>query len=116
MTTAIELAGLELFGYHGVEEEERRTGQRFVFDVRAELREHPAADRIEDAVDYRKIAACVQEVFEAEQVQLLETLAASVADALLRRLPLARVSVRVAKPDVRLEQPVAHSAVVVERR
>ena len=30
MTLAIELQGLELWGYHGVLEEERRDGQRFL--------------------------------------------------------------------------------------
>jgi dihydroneopterin aldolase len=114
VTTEIELAGLELFGHHGVGEEERRRGQRFVFDLHCELRVHPAADRIEDAVDYREIAACVREVFYADQVQLLETLASSVAEALLARFPLAAVRVRVRKPEVRLEPPVEYSAVAVE--
>jgi dihydroneopterin aldolase len=114
--TEIELAGLDLFGHHGVEQEERRAGQHFVFDLRLELLEHPAVDRIEDTVDYREVAACVREVFDAEQVRLLETLAAAVADALLARFPLASVHVRVRKPDVQLEPPVGYSAVAVERR
>jgi dihydroneopterin aldolase len=116
VTTTIELAGLELYGYHGVLEEERRRGQPFVLHVALELAAHPAADRIEDAVDYREVAACVRHAFEAEQVQLLETLAASIADALLARFPLAAARVRISKPQVRLDPPVASSSVTVERR
>ena len=116
MTTTIELEGLELFGYHGVLEEERLDGQPFVFDLRLELETHPAADRIDDAVDYRELAACVREVFEAERVQLLETLAAAVAEALLERFHLAVADVRVRKPRVRLDPAVSWSAVRVERR
>ena len=112
--TTIELAGLEVFGYHGVNEDEQRDGQRFVYDVELEVGEAGSSDRIEDAVDYRKVAACVREVSEGRAFHLLEALAAAVADALLDRFPVTRVRVRVRKPDVRL--PVEHAAAMVERR
>ena len=111
--TTIELAGLEVFGYHGANEDERRDGQRFLYDVELEVGEAGSSDRIEDAVDYREVAACVREVSESHAFHLLEALAAAVADALLDRFPAARVRVRVRKPDVRL--PVEHAAVSVER-
>ena len=111
--TTIELAGLEVFGYHGVNEEERRDGQRFLYDVELEVGDAGSSDRIEDAVDYREVAGCVREVSESRAFHLLEALAAAVADALLDRFPVARVRVRVRKPDVRL--PVEHAAVSVER-
>ena len=53
----IELYGLELFGHHGVSEEERERGQRFVYDVELEVGDRGANDRVEDAVDYRRVAA-----------------------------------------------------------
>ena len=111
--TTIELAGLEVFGYHGANEDERRDGQRFLYDVELEVAEAGSSDRIEDAVDYRKVAACVREVSEGRAFHLLEALAAAVADALLDRFPVTRVRVRVRKPDVRL--PVEHAAATVER-
>ena len=113
MTATIELAGLEIFGYHGVNEDERRDGQRFLYDLWLEVGEAGTSDRIEDAVDYREVAACVREVSESRAFHLLEALAAAVADALLDRFPVARVRVRVRKPDVRL--PVEFAAVSVER-
>ena len=111
--TTIELAGLEVFGHHGVNEDERRDGQRFLYDLELEVGEAGSSDRIEDAVDYREVAACVREVSESRAFHLLEALAAAVADALLERFPVARLRVRVRKPDVRL--PVEHAAVSVER-
>lgn len=113
--TELELCGLELHGFHGALPEERELGQRFVFDVRLELERPPARDRIEDAVDYRAVAATVAEVSGATAYALLETLAAAVADALLERFPAARVRVRVRKPDVVLEPPVVFAAATVER-
>ena len=112
--TTIELAGLEVFGYHGVEEEEQRLGQLFLYDLELEVGDRGASDRIEDAVDYREVAACVREVSESRAFHLLEALAAAVAEALLDRFEVARVRVRVRKPDVRL--PVEHAAATVERR
>jgi dihydroneopterin aldolase len=115
----IELQGVELYGFHGVLETERRHGQRFLVDlelgVDAEVAAAAAAsDRIEDAVDYRDVIAAVRDVSDAQAYMLLEAFAAAIADALLARFAFERVKVRVRKPDVVLATPVEHAAVVVE--
>lgn len=112
----IELLGLELHGRHGVLEQERRDGQRFLFDLELELTSPPLDDRIEDAQDYREAVAIVRRVSDARSYQLLEALAADLAEALLAGLEVESVKVRVRKPDVDLGAPVRHAAVVVERR
>ena len=59
----------------------------------------------------------MREVSDGRQFQLLEALAASLAEAMLERFPVAvAVRVRVAKPEVELDPPVDHSAVTVERK
>ncbi len=111
----IELHGIELFGHHGVTEEERTRGQRFVYDVELEVGERGADDRIEHAVDYREVAAAVREV-AGGRFNLLEALAAAIADELVERFEPAWVKVRASKPEVRpagVELEVA--AVTVER-
>ena len=111
----IELSGIELHGYHGVLEHERSEGQRFLFDVELEVGEAGSSDRIEDAVDYRDVVACVREVSDGRAYRLLEALAARLAAALLERFPVERVEVRVRKPDVVLDPPVEQAAVSVVR-
>ena len=112
----IELLGIALHGYHGVLEHERRDGQRFLFDVELEVGEAGSSDRIEDAVDYRDVAACVREVSDGRAFRLLEALATALADELVARFPAAkRVEVRVRKPDVVLEPPVEVAAVSAVR-
>lgn len=111
----VELRGLEVFGYHGAEEDERRDGQTFVFDVSLWPAGEPASDDIAQTVDYRAVAACVRDVSDRRPVQLLETLAAAVADELLASFRPVRVRVRVRKPQVQLDAPVEYSAVTVER-
>ena len=46
--------GLHVFGYHGVEEEEKRLGQLFLFDVELEVGERGADDRLENAINYTR--------------------------------------------------------------
>jgi dihydroneopterin aldolase len=96
----IELVGLELYGYHGVHERERLQGQRFLYDVELDVGTRGSEDRLEHAVDYSKVAACVREV-AADPYRLLEALAAAIAEALMGRFQPEHVKVRVRKPDVR---------------
>ena len=114
----IEIHGIELHGFHGVLENERREGQRFLVDVDLDLSDETAAqtDRIDDAVDYRDVVSAVADVSEERAYHLLEAFATAVAEALVARFPVTRVRVRVRKPDVVLAHPVDHAAVVVERR
>jgi 7,8-dihydroneopterin aldolase/epimerase/oxygenase len=112
----VELEGLEIFGRHGVEEDERRDGRTFYYDLRLEVSEAALSDRIEDTVDYREVATCVQKVSDGRQFQLLEALAAAVADEIAARFAVERVRVRVRKPDPRpAGLPVAYSAATAER-
>ncbi|HWB56701.1 MAG TPA: dihydroneopterin aldolase [Gaiellaceae bacterium] len=112
----IEIEGLELTGYHGALAEERKRGQRFVFDVR--LVAHDAgirSDQLVDTVDYTAVVARVRNVSDEHRFNLIEALAAAVADDLIERFPVSHVQVRVRKPEVRLEAPVAYTAATVER-
>jgi dihydroneopterin aldolase len=95
----VELVGLEVFGRHGVDDEERESGRTYFYDVALTL-EEPADDRLEATVDYRAVAACVRELSDGRQYRLIEALAAAVADELAIRFPASRVSVRVRKPGI----------------
>ena len=96
----VELRGVELFGHHGVTEEERERGQLFVYDVELEVGERGANDRIEDAVDYREVATTVMRIADG-RFALLEALATAIADALFAQFSPDHVTVRVRKPEVR---------------
>ncbi len=112
----VELQGLEVFGHHGVGADEREIGRTFVFDVEWDVADAAASDCLADTVDYREIAACVRDVSDGRQFQLIEALSVAVADALLHRFPVDRVRVRVRKPALRpAGLPVAASSATVER-
>jgi 7,8-dihydroneopterin aldolase/epimerase/oxygenase len=116
MSVLVELYGLEVTGAHGVEQEERRQPQPFLYDLWLEVPDESTSDRIEATVDYRDVVRCVQEVSAGRQFRLLEAMAAAVADALVDRFELDAARVRVRKPAVRVEAPVDWTAATVERR
>jgi dihydroneopterin aldolase len=113
----IELIGLVVFGHHGYLEEERRLGQRFLVDLWVDVQEDATeSDEIDQTVDYRRLAHVVREVFAGPERLLLERLAGEIADTIVSGYAgVERVRVRVRKPDVVLDPPVEHAAVIVER-
>lgn len=108
----IEVHGLEVFGRHGVNEEEREQGQTFLVDVTLE-RPEPGEDSIEATADYRIVRDVVQLVSTEQAYRLLESFAAAAADALAAALPGVAVRLRVRKPGIAWAE---WAGVTVERR
>jgi dihydroneopterin aldolase len=112
----IQVEGLELRGFHGALAEEKQEGQRFIFDI--EVAAHDAgvrSDKLQDTVDYTEVVECVRTISEGRNFNLIEALAASVADSLLERFPISRARVRVRKPEVRLDASVEFTAAIADR-
>jgi dihydroneopterin aldolase len=112
----IEIDGLELRGFHGATTEEQENGQRFLFDVW--LVAHDAgvrSDRLADTIDYTSVVACIRKISDSHRFNLIEALAAAVADALVEQFDVSRVRVRVRKPEVQLDAPAGFTAATIER-
>ena len=106
--------GIQFYGHHGVAEEERHLGQRFLMDVELSVDLRPAggSDDLSASIDYAEVLRVVREIGENERYYLLEALAERVAAVLLERFPAASVRVRASKPAPPL--PGAFEAVGVE--
>jgi dihydroneopterin aldolase len=112
----LEIHGLEIYGYHGALPHEQERGQRFVYDISMVVHDAGVrSDKLQDTVDYTQVAACVREIGAGMRFNLIEALAAAIADALLARFDVSRVQVRVRKPEVELDDPVEFTAATVER-
>jgi dihydroneopterin aldolase len=107
----VEVHGLELFGRHGVDDDEREEGQTFLVDVTLHVQE-PAEDSLEATFDYRRARDLVRAVNDARSYKLLEKFAAAAADALVAEPQIERVSVTVRKPGIAW---AAWTAATVER-
>ena len=101
MADRIILEGMQFYGYHGVNPEERVLGQRYVVDLTAnlDLRLAGETDRLEDTVSYSHIYRAVRAVMEGEPRNLLESAAQDIADRVLTEFPVDAVSVTVKKPN-----------------
>lgn len=95
----VQVHGLELFGRHGVDDDEREQGQAFLVDVTLHVQE-PAEDSLEATFDYRRARDLVRAVNDGRSYKLLESFAAAVADALGAEPEIERVSVTVRKPGI----------------
>jgi dihydroneopterin aldolase len=117
MNDRIELRGLRLHGYHGVGADERRDGQPFVVDIALDTDTTRAAesDALTDTVDYAVVAERVAAIVTGEPVQLIETLAARIADDCLRDARVSSVQVTVHKPEAPVGLPVDDVVVTVTR-
>jgi dihydroneopterin aldolase len=95
----VQVHGLELFGRHGVDDDEREQGQTFLVDVTLHVQE-PAEDSLDATFDYRRARDLVRSINEGRSYKLLETFAAAAADALVAEPEIERVSVTVRKPGI----------------
>lgn len=119
MTDRIVLAGMAFEARHGVNDWEKTEAQRFEVDVELVLgtRRAGKSDELGLTVDYREIYEAVRRVIEGPPVDLIETLAESIARDVLAASGRARkVIVRVRKPDVQLGGSLAYAGVEVIRR
>jgi dihydroneopterin aldolase len=114
---SIEVLGLAFHAHHGVREHEKVRGQRFVLDLVLEPQSSAGceSDRLEDTVSYSDAANIAIEVATTQRFDLIERLAAVVGDALLERLPLEQVTVRVHKPAAPIRHPFDDIVVTVTR-
>jgi dihydroneopterin aldolase len=113
----IEVRGLALHAHHGVHDHEREQGQRFVLDLVLVPRSTLGCetDRLADTVSYGDAARVAVEIATSMRFDLIERLAAHVADTLLARMPLERATVTVHKPDAPLGLEFGDVAVTVSR-
>ncbi len=101
MPDKIILEGMQFYGYHGVNPEERVLGQRYVVDltVDIDLSRAGESDRLEDTVSYARIYRSARAVMEGEPRNLLESAAQAIAERVLSEFPVDAVSVTVKKPN-----------------
>lgn len=112
----ITLTGLEATGFHGVFEHERMQGQRFVVDLRLWGAFDCDADDLEKTLDYSKISGLVVAQIESDPVNLIETLAGRIANAVLMEPLVTAAEVTVHKPEAPLPEKFGDVAVTLTRR
>jgi 7,8-dihydroneopterin aldolase/epimerase/oxygenase len=105
----IVLKGIQFYGFHGANPEERALGQSYLVDLAVELDLSKAGetDRLPDTVSYTHLYRTVKAVLEGESKNLLEAIAHSIASQVLEAFPVSAVWVTMKKP----HPPIQGSAI-----
>jgi dihydroneopterin aldolase len=117
MADRIELRGLKVRGNHGVFDHERRDGQDFSIDITLwiDLEKAAASDQLPDTYDYGVLAQRAADIVGGEARNLIETVAAEVADDVMTDERVHAVEVTVNKPQAPIPLTFANVAVVARR-
>lgn len=110
----IKITGLRAQGFHGVHDFERQTGQPFVVDLAVEL-DLPEVDDIAETVNYGELASAAVAIISGEPVNLIETLAARIADQVLSDRRVRQVRVTVHKPQAPIPEQFDDISVTISR-
>jgi 7,8-dihydroneopterin aldolase/epimerase/oxygenase len=101
MSDSIFVTGLLIHAHHGVMEHEEKVGQRFIIDLELGLDLAAAArsDKLSDTVSYSTIVETATTAFTSRNYRLVESAAASIADAILAKFArITSVHITVHKP------------------
>lgn len=112
----IKITGLKIYAHHGVFEHEKRDGQNFYIDCEITLQRRSQAvqDDIGRTVNYAEAVAVLSETATAHTFDLIESLAAALAQRVLRMPGAAEVTVTVHKPEAPVAADFADIAVTVQ--
>jgi 7,8-dihydroneopterin aldolase/epimerase/oxygenase len=111
----IDIVGLSLYTHHGVEDAERRVGQRLVFDLTFAVGQCDAVvtDDVDDTIDYADVCQQVALAAQERSYKTLERLCSAVADRMIDRYGAEAVTVRATKPEPPIPLPVQEVSVEV---
>ena len=113
----ITLTGLRASAFHGVLEQERRTGQVFIIDavVYLDLAAAAATDDLDQTIHYGELAEEIVAAVEGDPVDLIETVAERVAQVVLAHKAATATTVTVHKPSAPISVPFEDVSVTITR-
>jgi dihydroneopterin aldolase len=113
MKARLFLSGIRSAGRHGARPGEKDDVQPFVVDLDLEV--EVGADEIGETADYRGVSDVVRGVIERGSYDLIETMAADIADACLAFDAVTRATVVVHKPNAATRLDIDGVAAAVTR-
>ncbi|MCY6370803.1 2-amino-4-hydroxy-6-hydroxymethyldihydropteridine diphosphokinase [Clostridium ganghwense] len=109
---------LEIYGFHGVYEEEKKMGQRFLISAELfiDLSAAGKNDDLTKTVHYGQLCCELEDEFKKEKYGLIEKAAEELAKYILLNYDLVqRVKLMVKKPWAPIGKPIKYAAVEVDR-
>ena len=105
MPLTIQVKGINVFGTHGVYEQEKKKGQEFRIDLQIELRENILnfenykSESFNNSVNYENLVNEVINVSDNNSFDLIETFAYEILNSLRKYNNISRATVTIHKPN-----------------
>lgn len=99
----IRIKNMVFYGFHGVEEHEKKWGGRFEVDIElyCDLHEAIQTDKLHDTVNYETIYILIHQLVTSKKYYLIEALAGEMCRSVKEKYPnVHQVTARVRKPNV----------------
>ncbi|WP_022819237.1 2-amino-4-hydroxy-6-hydroxymethyldihydropteridine diphosphokinase [Fusobacterium russii] len=115
----ISIRDLEFIGYHGVFEEEKKLGQKFLIslELKTDLRMAGVADDLDKTTHYGYVAKTVEDIFFSKKYDLIESLAEDMARMILLEYSyINEVKVEIKKPWAPIGLILNNISVEIERK
>ena len=95
----IILNGIQFYGFHGCNDFEKKLGQKFRVDLEVEVSLETASrsDDLSDTISYSHLFRTVKSVMEGPSRNLLERVAADIADKVINEFSVDSVNIRLMK-------------------
>ena len=112
MPLTIQVKGINVFGTHGVYEQEKKKGQEFRIDLQIELRqnilnfENYKSESFENTINYENLVNEVINVSENNSFDLIETFAYEILSSLRKYNNISKATVTIHKPTSPLKELV----------
>ena len=112
MPLTIQIEGINLYGTHGLYEQEKKKGQEFRIDLQIELRENILnfenykSESFDNSVNYENLVNEVINVSDNNSFDLIETFAYEILNSLRKYNNISKATVTIHKPNSPLKELV----------
>ncbi len=118
MKDCIKIRQLEVFSFHGCNEDEKINGQKFFVDanIYSDIKTPGLSDALDDTVNYAKACKFIYKFMTENRFDLIEAVAEQATRALLKEFPKIReIDFTINKPNAPIKLPFGNVAVTVHR-
>ena len=109
---------LEVYGYHGVNPEEKAMGQRFLISMELilNLGKAGSSDDLNETVNYAELCHSVEEEFKKNKYNLIEKAAEELCKYILERYEIVKkIKLSIKKPWAPIGKPLKYAGIEIER-
>jgi len=117
MPLTIQVEGINVYGTHGVYEQEKKKGQEFRIDLQIELKENILnfenykSESFDNSVNYENLVSEVINVSDNNSFDLIETFAYEILNSLKKYNNISKATVTIHKPNSPLKELVENISV-----